>query len=52
MFKKSQEVEPEELQGLTEDEKNLLIEQKKKKNEIIKMLNSQTSGQTLTIEKV
>jgi len=44
MFKSSQETEPEEFQGLTEDEKLLLAEQKKKKNEILKMLNSQTSG--------
>ena len=52
MFKNSQETEPEEFQGLSEEDKLLLQEQKKKKSEILKMLNSQTSGQTLTIEKV
>jgi len=44
MFKQSMEQNDEEMADMTEDEKQQFAETKKKKNEILKMLNSQTSG--------
>ena len=52
MFKETIEEVDEEFQNLTDEQKEVLNQQKKKKNEILQMLNSQTSGQTLTIDKV
>ena len=52
MFKETIEEVDQEFQNLTDEQKEVLNQQKKKKNEILQMLNSQTSGQTLTIDKV
>ena len=52
MFKETIEEVDQEYQDLTDEQKEVLKQQKKKKNEILQLLNSQTSGQTLTIDKV
>ena len=44
MFKETIEEVDEEYQNLTDEQKEVLNQQKKKKNEILQLLNSQTSG--------
>jgi hypothetical protein len=48
----TKEEEEEGLQGLPEEERLERQQLKKRKGELLKALNAQTSGQTLTIDKV